>query len=452
MQKLPIITKTSEIDIKSVYGQSIFDFYPQLKKILIQQTNGNELSQFFSEPVVNNVRGEVTWFSTVSGSVRGIPEMTAEERQRVGEQIKSFSQMVKDAANHLEAMSGPKALGVEALRNLLVTPNLANSLFLVGDKLVIAQWGCVPHGIDPKDFDIVTQGKNLIPPEQAIIAPLPGTTPVPPPEDETPPSPPPTTPSPPPEPVAATTSTPTPAPATPVVPPIPPEPVPPVPPLPLTPTEILWRWLVILLLCLLLLFGLLTKSCTYGVLAPSDNESRLRTDISELWVKVQQKAASCFPNDSGLHHDDGKNTHPQSESNNVPQSESQNLPNLPPVLNEESLKKNDLKVFEGKWKLVTPLVNRYTEEPITILFDFDKSGKGNQMVNHKSGKTCTGTASASIVSGTSFKIDMGACSGAGKQYSYPAELAPCELMKNPNQAQCILACADGPCNATFERY
>ncbi len=433
MANLPIVTKTSDIDIKSVYGQSIFDFYPQLKKILQQQPNGPELSQFFSEPVLNNVRGEVTWFTPISGPVKSLSDMSPDERRWAGEKIKSYTQMVNDAANHLVQMSGPKSLGAEALRNALVTPHLADSLFLVGDKLVMAQWGCVPYGVSSRDFDLVTEGQalgiivdNSPEPEPPILqepeAPKP-------PEPEEPKPPEPELPKPPePEPQ-------------PEPEPDPPEPEPePEPPKPLTLTEILWRWLVILLLTLLLLAGLLMKGCTYTVFGTTDNEDQLRTEIAILWVKVQEKVASCLP----------KEPIQKIPAQQIPEKKNEEPKSVPNLT--EGGKNKDLKAFNGNWELITGLRNAATEEPIIMYLQFDDKGLGNLTINSKqSSATCSGRAMAKFDSQTAFTVSMDKCVGNTRDSTFVSNTGSCNLIPNTNKAKCVITCVEGLCDATFQR-
>jgi hypothetical protein len=435
MANLPIVTKTSDIDIKSVYGQSIFEFYPQLKKILLQQPNGPELSQFFSEPVLNNVRGEVTWFTAINGPIKSFADMTPDERRWAGEKIKSYSQMVNDAANHIVQMSGPKSLGAEALRNALTTPKLDDSLFLVGDKLVMAQWGCVPYGVSSEDFDLVTEGKAL-----AIIVDNPP-EPEPPksPEPE-PPKPPEPEPPKPPEPEVPKPPEPEPPKPPEPEPPKPPEPklIEPEPPQAKTLAEVLWRWLVIVLLTLLLLAGLLMKSCTYVAIGSTDNEDQLRTDIANLWVKVQEKAAACLPNKP-----------PPEEK----EKEKEIPPPAPPIPDLNAGAKNkDLKAFNGDWELITELTSEATGEPIIMYLRFDDKGLGNLTITSKKSKaSCRGGASARFDSETAFTVTMDQCKGQTNNSTFRSNQGSCNLIPNTNKAKCVIRCSEGPCDATFQR-
>ena len=51
MARLPLITQRRDIDVKVIYGQSIFEFYQQIQNLL--QREAPELSNFFAEPIIN---------------------------------------------------------------------------------------------------------------------------------------------------------------------------------------------------------------------------------------------------------------------------------------------------------------------------------------------------------------------------------------------------------------
>jgi len=441
MQKLSKVTKTVDIEIKNVYGQSIFDFYPQFKKILLQQTNGNELSQFFSEPVVNHVRGEVTWISAVKGAEKSIADMTPPERQMVGEKIKVFSRMVKETADHLVQTAGPKSLGAEALRNALVTPNLLESVFLVGDKLVLSQWGCVPYGAITQDYDLVGQGKALIPDmpalppdEPKVILDSSALRPIVPEA----------------QPVVLDPTVPvftkSDDPKPPIIDPDPPTPAVPLIVdlvIPVKPSfaEWLWRWLVILLLSLILFFGLLSNGCTNSVLMPSDSEEQLRADINNLWIKVQKKAATCFPNSQKP---------PPIDDDKKDPTEKQDKNDGPPDL-RTSIENKDLKGFSGDWRLISDLHIEGTYEKIIFYLHFDANGKGTLRMKGVNGTSCTSGAQAKLLTNNSFDINMDKCK------PLPQELAQCTLSSTPNQAECKLTpCTNSSngsnvCDTTFQR-
>ena len=91
MQKLPIVSKLNDIDVKKIQGQSIFDFYKQIEKILQQASSTNEISVIFSEPIVNNVREEISWYTKVSGDAKAMHTLQHEERKQVFDKITNFN-------------------------------------------------------------------------------------------------------------------------------------------------------------------------------------------------------------------------------------------------------------------------------------------------------------------------------------------------------------------------
>jgi len=155
MQLLPITTNRNEIDIQILQGNAVFNFHRQIEKILQHAPNGKNISLFYSEAAVNNTRNEITWFTKATGKIRTMQELQPEERSWVSEQLKVFSAAIKLTIKELETTAGEKSFGVEALKNIFIAPDIQNSLFLVGSALVIAEWGCVPSGADPRDYDLL---------------------------------------------------------------------------------------------------------------------------------------------------------------------------------------------------------------------------------------------------------------------------------------------------------
>jgi hypothetical protein len=155
MQKLPITTNLNEIDAYILHGQAIFNFHTQIKKILQQQLNKQNINVFFTVPAVNNTKGKIVWFTSAIGETRTMQELKPEERHRVSKQLNAFSQIINQTIKELQATSGDKSFGALALSHIFITPNIQNSLFLVGSNLVITEWGCVPLGADPRDHDLL---------------------------------------------------------------------------------------------------------------------------------------------------------------------------------------------------------------------------------------------------------------------------------------------------------
>jgi hypothetical protein len=129
---------------------------------------------------------------------------------------------------------------------MLSTPDALASIFMVGEQLVIAQWGCVPYGDKGGVFDLDAQfskafapGAKVIASENAALASA-----------------------------AAGTG-----------------------------SGNWWRWLVLALLTLLLVVGLFHKQWL-AVISPGPTlevENGLRTRIAQLWDKIGDKAGACFP-------------------------------------------------------------------------------------------------------------------------------------------------------------
>jgi hypothetical protein len=316
MARLPLITQRRDIDVRVVYGQSIFELYQQIQNLLQREAPG--LTNFFAEPIVNAVRGEIAWNTRAIGLPRLAAGLSPEEWQKLSQLLNQKCELVRHIIGTLEKAGLKNSAGTEALRAMLMTPNLKQSLFIVGDDLVLAQWGCYQFGTDARSADLVEQierqSKFTPPPAQ-----LPTLEPEAPTEPIRPPLPPP------PEiaviPLPKVVDEPTP-----LRNPVPPEPAPVVAPVQAwpEPRPFFWRWLLLLFLLFLLLTGILWK---YRQGHSWGSEAVLRTEIAELWQKVDKKARECglLPSTSG-----GSATAPQASVSNEEFRDRQNENSIKP--------------------------------------------------------------------------------------------------------------------------
>jgi hypothetical protein len=121
-----------------------------------------------------------------------------------------------------------------------------------------------------------------------------------------------------------------------------------------------------------------------------------------------------------------------------------------PSLTKEALKQKDLSIFNGSWNLITSLFNVKTKELITLKFYFDKSGQGTATINEKNGIVCTGSANARINSENTFSLsysELQCTTGV----NYKPASANCRVHDDLSKADCMLTCASGECNTTFQR-
>ena len=250
MQTLPILTKRTQVDVQGINGQPIFSYYQQLLGLLKKNSSGEDLSLIFAEPVTNVLRGEVSWVTKLEGPVRPFETWTADEKLQVAKTLSQLCAGVRQIADKVATGTGASAsYGAQALRAMLSTPDPIASLFLVGDQLVIAQWGCLPFGVSASYQDIDTQFARSFKPATKVMA------------DHQ-------------KALAATQS----ASST------------------FGLTGVL-QWLVLGLLTLALILGLFYKQWL-TIIDPGPNiqvEESLRTRIADLWVKVEEKSAVCFP-------------------------------------------------------------------------------------------------------------------------------------------------------------
>lgn len=279
MSRLPITTKRRDIDVKIISGQSIFDLYQQIQIILKRESP--ELSNFFAEPLVNSVRGEINWNTRAIGSIKPASDFSNSEWELALKQLKSNATFINEIATKLENPGRSQSSGTQALQAMLMTPDLAKSLFLVGNELVLTQWGCHEFGTDAKNADlfeqIEKQPKKSEPIEPQQI-------------QEIPPS----------ENVGASPNHLVSEPNSALKADSPSAsseqqtiPLDPQSTIQTYSSIFLWRWLILLLLLILLLTGLIWK---YWTNHAADNEAILRTEITELWSTLDKKIQECLPN------------------------------------------------------------------------------------------------------------------------------------------------------------
>lgn len=281
MARLPIITLRRDIDVRVVFGQSIFELYKQIQNLL--QREAPVLSNFFAEPIVNVVRGEISWHTRAVGNPRLASDLSPEEFNNIRQRLNNNCNLVKLLIEKLEKVGRGNSAGTEALRGMLMTPDLMRSLFVVGDELVLTQWGCYIFGTDARSADLFEQIErypNLAPSPYIprVLEPVDqySTTSISNPDENTSPSAPAA-----PDVLAASEDSAVSHALTPTV----------------TPSTLaeashnfLWRWLWLLLLLFLLLLGILWK---YWQGHGWNSEVALRADVAALWQKVDKKYREC---------------------------------------------------------------------------------------------------------------------------------------------------------------
>ncbi len=258
MQTLPIITKRTQIDVQGINGQPIFSYYQQLLGLLKKEGQDESLQHLFAEPVTNVLRGEVSWVTKLEGHVRPFDTLSPDEKLNVAKTLSQACATVRRLADKVASGSGTSAsYGAQALRGMLSTPDPLTSIFLVGEQLVIAQWGCVPYGDQSVDRSIDTRFAEAFKPAVKVIAAQQAA-----------------------QRTFAQTAHTTDG-----------------PPDHSFSFAGLAKWLTLAALVALLLAGLFYKQWSVVVdPGPSvQTEEALRSRIAQLWVNVEQKAAACFP-------------------------------------------------------------------------------------------------------------------------------------------------------------
>lgn len=343
MQKLPITTNLNEIDTYILQGQAIFNFHKQIKKILQQQFNKMNINVFFTVPAVNNTQGKIVWYTTAIGETRTMQELKTEERLWVSQQLKVFSKIINQTIGELQATSGDKSFGTLALSHIFITPNIQNSLFLVGSNLVITEWGCVPLGADPRDHDLLLLDapyNNLQPdsasPNEANISPQVK-----------------------------------------------------------LPQVSLWRCYVIFALILSLLTGLSTKGYSYisaQTRVNSYSEAQLNKEIQNIKLQVQTKLDSCQNLKEKTSAEELIEPSPI-EAKPLIQEFIKSISNGT-ALDNKALERKDISVFEGDWRMITELYEAdingkpQFDKKVEYELSFHNDGLGLFSIKYNDGDIC----------------------------------------------------------------
>lgn len=299
MAKLPIITHRREIDVRVVYGQNIFELYQQIHNLIQRELPA--LANLFAEPVVNAVRGEISWTTKATGAVRAGTALSDAEWSSLGGRLKNDLTLIQGLIAKLEKAGRSNSVATEALRCMLVTPDLRSSVFQVGNECVITQWGCYEFGSDARSADVFEQIEaapkttlELQTPGSLAVWPRTASTSL---EDKpisqqvfnAVPAPPPAS-----SPPTSMGISPSPAayPESSLGPSATPSPEPELASLaqPLAKKSFLWRWLLLSLLMLLLLAGLFAK---YWQTRHHSAESALNAEIAQLTNALDKKISDC---------------------------------------------------------------------------------------------------------------------------------------------------------------
>ena len=410
MQKLPITTNLNEIDAYMLQGQAIFNFHTQIKKILQLQINKLNINVFFTVPAVNNSQGKIVWFTSATGETRTMQELNPEERRKVSKQLKAFSKIINQTIKELQATSGDKSFGALALSHIFITPNIQNSLFLVGSNLVITEWGCVPLGADPRDHDLLLLDapyNNIQPdgpsPIDTIISPLAE-----------------------------------------------------------LPAVKLWRCVVICALILSLLTGLSSKGYSYISAQTHVNlnsEAELNKDIQSINLQIQTKLDSCQnPKEKPMVQ---KLFEPNSnEAKLLVQTFIKSSSNSAKPLDSKALDRKDISVFQGDWRMITELYEPDSngkpqfDKKVEYELNFHNDGLGLFAIKYNDGDICKAPISVQIKSKDSFVITTPSLQCEKRK---PRDITigesgniTCDLTE-PDHASCLIQCYKGSCGTSFEK-
>ncbi|MDD5581305.1 MAG: hypothetical protein PHY16_18800 [Methylobacter sp.] len=154
MKKLPYTTLRSKVEIRGVYGQPVFDFYQQFCRILDQENPERSLSQFFAEPQLNALKGEIQWYTNSEGTVKPYSQLESTSKTEVLDKISNILQGTREIGGRFAAEGGSESTRTEIFKATLSATDLEKCLFLVGEQPVLCEWGCksIVEGVSSVDL------------------------------------------------------------------------------------------------------------------------------------------------------------------------------------------------------------------------------------------------------------------------------------------------------------
>jgi hypothetical protein len=405
--------------------------YPQIVRLLSAESRTTALQHFFAEPTVNKTDGTINWYSKAEGPIRCWGELTNDEQTAAITTVDRNCHLITSFCEKLIKSQGPSSPTVEALKSMLINPNITQSLCMVGQHLVITQWGCRPFGTSESDFTLEVQGErakqfvipqpslnNTKPSDSVVITNSGSNAPPPLSVDQIP------------------TTIPSAVAADPIFESVP-EPVhePVQEPEPESPRrsirDLLWRWVVILTLLALLLIGLLLKGCATSAINTASIDQREFGEMADLVLAADEKLLQCRPQSGGS-------------------AGTKNQRGV--LLDPNALAKKEINVFTGRWVLHPETKLSIDKQMIAWEITFDNMGNGRTYIKTIDGTVCRGRARVSIEAADRFRMPLSNLECIGSFNGVSSNLAVCHVLDGGRTASCEISCVDGPCNARFQRY
>jgi hypothetical protein len=172
MRKLPHVTNRAAVEVRGVYGQSVLDFHEQIRRLLLQETKNVPVGEFFAEPQVNSLRGEIGWYTNAEGPIQRISELSEADRDGLWQKLEAIRDQIKLVGEKYAAQGGQSAgTRIDTFRAMLSTTGIDDCLFSVGGQPVLCEWGCNPLGEGTKPVDLWTIGARRVEqvPEPAVV-------------------------------------------------------------------------------------------------------------------------------------------------------------------------------------------------------------------------------------------------------------------------------------------
>jgi hypothetical protein len=161
-------TRMSAVRPLIYQGTSVYGMYKQIIR-LIETKLSSEHAAIFAEPVQDPSNSSIDWYSSVSGDVRIISELSPELQIAAKEKAGVFASEIKSLADILHGEKEPHRKSMACLLDLSLQFPDDENLYVIGDMPVITCWGFAPGDRD-REPQVLSRLTNVTAPKEEAEA------------------------------------------------------------------------------------------------------------------------------------------------------------------------------------------------------------------------------------------------------------------------------------------
>ena len=165
MRILPHTTLFSDVEIRGVRGQPVFNYYKLIGKTLEQFSDDPNLKYYLARPDANISSGEISWSTDADGQIKKFSSLNDADKEKILSTVSEIRSQIRRISEKLTTKDNALK---EVFYTILLITNLERCLFVVGDIPVVCEWGCnanaeeIPSSSDQpeKTLPVVTAAVN----------------------------------------------------------------------------------------------------------------------------------------------------------------------------------------------------------------------------------------------------------------------------------------------------